>query len=222
LLGVGLALANAFSYVYAYQPVNYVESVIMGIITAASALLLCEAVDSRESSPFTSSSMYEIAATIIATIPVFYVTVNLTRNTQDPIPAFVLVIASAISIFLIVIMRARGTENARYVTELRQLRNFIYHPTPKELLENHLADENYYYDMLLYAIAFGAEESWAISFLTLDVKEPDWFTDDIEGEAFSNLKVKKETVDYARDIKSFVRTAENAYKDMMRRRVRSR
>jgi hypothetical protein len=76
--------------------------------------------------------------------------------------------------------------------------------------------------MLLYAIAFGAEEAWAISFLTLDVKEPDWFTDDIEGEAFSNLKVKKETVDYARDIKSFVRTVENAYKDMMRRRVRNK
>ena len=216
VLGVGLAVSNAVSYVYAHQSINYVESMIMGIIVAAAALLLCQAIDARDSSSDNAGGLYVVVASVIAAIPLLYVSVVLIRNTRDPIPAFVVVIAAAFSIFLIVIMRARGTENAELITGLRQLRQFIYHPTPKELLENHLADDKYYYEMLIYALAYGAEESWAISFLTLDVKEPEWFTDDIEGEAFSNLKLKKETVDYARDIKSFVRTVEKAYNDMMR------
>jgi hypothetical protein len=126
------------------------------------------------------------------------------------------------SVFLAVIMRARGKGNAELVTRFRQLRRFIYHPTPKELLENHLADSNYYYNMMIYALAFGAEESWAISFLTLDVPEPEWYTDDIEGHAFTNLREKPTTIDYARDLRSFARTMESVYQDTQRRRHRYR
>ena len=50
--------------------------------------------------------------------------------------------------------------------------------------------------------------------------DPDWYTDDIEGHAFSNLREKPTTVDYARDIRSFVRIVEGAYEDMLRRRHR--
>ena len=122
--------------------------------------------------------------------------------------------------FLAVIMRARGKGNSVLIMRLRQLRRFISHPTPKEVLENYLADPGYYYDMMIYALTFGAEESWAISFLTLDVPEPEWYTDDIEGHAFTNLREKPTTVDYARDIRSFVRILEGAYEDMQRRRHR--
>ncbi len=216
VLGVGLAIANAVSYVYAHQSINYVESIFMGVILAAASIILCMAVDARDSSSDKAGNIYVAVASLISAIPIFYVSYVLTRNTRDPIPAIAVLITTGVALFLIIIMRARGRENAELITGLRQLRQFIYHPTPKELLENHLADDKYYYEMMLYALAYGAEESWAISFLTLDVKEPEWFTDDIEGEAFSNLKVKKETVDYAKDIKSFVRTVENAYNDMIR------
>ena len=101
--------------------------------------------------------------------------------------------------------------------KFRQLRRFISHPTPKEILENYLADPGYYYDMLLYALTFGAEESWAISFLTLDVSEPEWFSVDVEGEAYANLRAELTTVDYARYIRSFVRTVEGGYEEMQRR-----
>ena len=222
VFGLGLALANAFSYVYTYQTANYVESILMGIAAAAASLLLCSAIDTRDSSPVRSGNLYEILAAVAAAIPVLYVAVNVMRNTRNPVPAFMVMVLAAAAVFLVVIMRARGSENAALISGLRQLRHFIYHPTPKELLENHMADDKYYYEMLIYALAFGAEESWAISFLTLDVPEPEWFTNDLEGEAFSNLNVKKETVDYARDIKSFVRTVENAYNEMNRRSGRNR
>jgi hypothetical protein len=120
-----------------------------------------------------------------------------------------MLIATGTAEFLIIIMRARGRENAVIVNKVRRLRQFITHPTPKELLENHLADSDYYYDMMLYALAFGAEEVWAISFLTLDVPEPEWYSDDIEGHAFSNLRTAPTTIDYARDLKSFIRTFDN-------------
>ena len=47
--------------------------------------------------------------------------------------------------------------------------------------------------------------------------EPEWYSDDIEGHAFSNLRETPTTVDYARDIRSFVRTVEGAYDEMLRR-----
>ena len=71
--------------------------------------------------------------------------------------------------------------------------------------------------MLIYALTFGGEESWAISFLTLDVPAPEWYVDNIEGHAFSNLREEPTTVDYARDIRTFVRTVEGAYEEMQRR-----
>ena len=70
--------------------------------------------------------------------------------------------------------------------------------------------------MMIYALAFGAEEAWAISFLTLDVPDPEFYADEIEGHAFSNLREQASTVDYARDLRAFIRTLENAYNDMER------
>jgi hypothetical protein len=146
---------------------------------------------------------------LLFALPVLYASYRVSVNTRMPIVVFPMIMASAIAVFLIIIMRARGRNNAELVSRIRRLRNFIYHPTPKELLENHLEDDQYYYDMMLYALAFGAEESWAISFLTLEVPEPDWYSVDIEGQAFSNLRGTPTTIDYARDFRSFIRTFEN-------------
>ena len=148
-------------------------------------------------------------AAMIFALPVIYTSFRIVVNTGKPYAAIPMIIAAVIAEFLIVIMRARGKENAVTVNKVRRLRHFISHPTPKEVLENHLADSNYYYDMLLYALAFGSEEAWAISFLTLDVPEPEWYSDDIEGHAFSNLRVAPTTIDYARDLRSFIRTFDN-------------
>jgi hypothetical protein len=153
---------------------------------------------------------------VILLAAVSYVSFSVYRRTGHLIESLVIPLMSLLSIMLIILMRARGKKNAELVSQFRQLRNFIYHPTPKELLANYLHDNSYYYDMLPYALAFGAEESWAISFLTLDVPEPDWYSDDIEGHAFSNLRNDTTLIDYARDLRSFMRTIENAYNDMYR------
>ena len=198
-----------FSYYYDYKTPNYVEALLVAAAGAAAALLLCRAVDDRDSSSASSRRYAEILATLIFALPVIYTVFRVVRNTGKPYAAIPMLIATGTAEFLIIIMRARGRENAVIVNKVRRLRQFITHPTPKELLENHLADSDYYYDMMLYALAFGAEEVWAISFLTLDVPEPEWYSDDIEGHAFSNLRVAPTTIDYARDLRSFIRTFDN-------------
>lgn len=209
VLGAGLALANGISYFYGYQSPKYVESVIIGVAAALASLLLCRVIDQRDSSSTSAGVFAEVMSALLFALPVLYASYRVGANTGMPLIVLPMMAASALAVFLIVIMRARGKNNAVLVSRIRRLRNFIYHPTPKELLENHLADDQYYYDMMLYALAFGAEESWAISFLTLEVPEPEWYQDDIEGQAFSNLRGTPTTIDYARDFRSFIRTFEN-------------
>ena len=209
LLGIGLGLSAMFSYYYDYKTPNYVEALLVAAAGAFAALLFCKAIDDRDSSSTESGRYAEMLAAMIFALPVIYTSFRIVVNTGKPYAAIPMIIAAGIAEFLIVIMRARGKENAVTVNKVRRLRHFISHPTPKEVLENHLADSNYYYEMLLYALAFGSEEAWAISFLTLDVPEPEWYSDDIEGHAFSNLRVTPTTIDYARDLRSFIRTFDN-------------
>ncbi|MBE6019382.1 MAG: DUF2207 domain-containing protein [Clostridiales bacterium] len=209
ILGIGLAAADAISYFYAYRSPNYIEGILAGIVAAIAVLLLCKVIDRRDSSSNSAGAFGEIMASLVLALPVAYASYRVASNTGKPLVILPMMLASGLAAFLIVIMRARGKENAVLVSKIRRLRNFIYHPTPKELLENHLADSEYYYDMMLYALAFGAEESWAISFLTLEVPEPEWYSDDIEGHAFSNLRGTPTTIDHARDFRSFMRTFEN-------------
>jgi hypothetical protein len=209
LLGIGLGLSAMFSYYYNYKTPNYIEAVLVAAAGAAAALLLCKTIDDRDSSSAESRRYAEMLSVMIFALPVIYTAFRVVINTGKPYAVIPLIIASGSAGFLIIIMRARGQENAMIVSKVRRLRHFISHPTPKEVLENHIADSDYYYDMLIYALAFGAEEAWAISFLTLDVPEPEWYSDDIEGHAFSNLRVKPTTIDYARDLRSFIRTFDN-------------
>ena len=216
LTGISVAVANGLRYSYQYVDVNYAESALIGIAVMAMTTLLCIAVDRRDSSSGETGRTMEIVTGAILAGMIIYFAVSIISSTGHILAGLIVAVLCMAEVFLAVIMRARGKGNSVLVMKLRQLRRFIAHPTPKELLENYLADPGYYYDMLIYALTFGSEESWAISFLTLDVPEPEWYSDDIEGHAFSNLRETPTTVDYARDIRSFVRTIEGAYESMQK------
>ena len=220
VLALALAASNALSYRYEYLSINYAESITVAIIAAASLFILCRAVDMRESQSHDNNRLMEIASFALILGTIVYVASGVMKRVEYSTPAIAVLTSSILAVFFIIVMRARGRDNAELVMRIRQLRDFINHPTPKELLENHLADENYYYDMLQYALTSGAEEAWAISFLTLNVPSPGWFSHDVEGHAFSNIREDENTLDYARDLKSFVRTIENAFAELMRQRRR--
>lgn len=218
LTGAAVAIANGLKYSYQYLSINYVESAFVGAAIALLTMLLCAAVDRRDSSSGETGRTVEIITGALTAGVIIYFALSIINSTGHILVGLLTACMCGAMVFFSVIMRARGKGNAVLMMKLRQLRRFISHPTPKELLENYLADPDYYYDMMIYALTFGAEESWAISFLTLDVPEPEWYSDDSEGHAFSNLREVPTTVDYARDIRSFVRIVEGAYEDMQRRR----
>lgn len=218
LAGIGAAITNGLKYSYQYVTVNYVESVLIGAAIALLIGLLCIAVDRRDLSSGEIGRTMEIIIGAVLACVILYFAGSIITSTKHILAGIIIAGLCVAAAFLAVIMRARGKGNSVLIMRLRQLRRFISHPTPKELLENYLADPGYYYDMMIYALTFGAEESWAISFLTLDVPAPEWYRDEIEGHAFSNLREEPTTVDYARDVRSFVRTIEGAYEEMLRRR----
>ena len=217
LLGIGVAVANGLKYSYQYLSINYIESVLFGIVIAGLTAVLYTAIDRRDSSSGEIGRTMELIAGALLAAVVIYMTIGITGATGHILAGLLVLVLIWFAVFLIIIMRARGKGNAALMMKFRQLRRFISHPTPKDILENYLADPQYYYDMMIYALTFGAEESWAISFLTLDVPAPEWYSDDTEGHAFSNLREEPTTVDYARDIRSFVRTVESGYEEMQRR-----
>ena len=220
LTSVGIGVSNALTYRYEYLNINYAESIIVACIYAVAAYILAASIDRRFSSTLEDNRLLEVFSGIIVLADIIYVGTRILRNTKSIAVALAFTAACILAGFLIVIMRARGRENAQLAMRVRRLRNFINHPTPKELLENHLADENYYYNMLQYALSLGAEESWAISFLTLNVPEPKWYSDDIEGHAYSNIRGEMSTLDYSKDLKTFIRTIETAFHEMERRKNR--
>ncbi len=217
LLGIGVAAANGLKYSYQYLSINYIESALYGIIIAGLTAALFTAIDRRDSSSGEIGRTMELIIGAVLAGVVIYMSVGITRATGHILAGLIILALICTAVFLIIIMRARGKGNAALMMRFRQLRRFISHPTPKDILENYLADPQYYYDMMIYALTFGAEESWAISFLTLDVPAPEWYSDDTEGHAFSNLREEPTTVDYARDIRSFVRIVEGGYEEMQRR-----
>lgn len=218
LIAAAAGIVNALKYSYQYVAINYAESVILAAAFGILAALACILDDRRYYSSRENNSIGQGLCYALILGAVIYLSVSVVRQTGS-YPAGILIGSLLpVGVFLTVIMRARGAGNAALVMKLRELRRFIYHPTPKELLDNHLSDSLYYYDMLIYALSIGAEESWAISFITLNVQPPDWFSDDVEGQAFSNIKTEPTTIDYARDLRSFVSTVVSGYQAMNRHR----
>lgn len=220
LLVAGLGVINALSYRYKYLPANFAESLTIIVVASVAMHLLFKAVDKRESQTDERNIMLEAlpAAAVIGCAA--YVAYSVFTRTGGITAALVTLLAAVFSLFFISIMRARGKDNAELVMRIRRLRDFIYHPDPKVLVRNYIDNKDYYYEMLQYALTSGAEETWASYFLGLDVPEADWYSDDTEGHAFSNLREELTTIDYAKDLKTFMRTIEAAFEDLMRHRRR--
>lgn len=211
-LGVSCAMRNS----YQYLPVDYAEAVTVAFLAIATALLFAGCFDRQYFSESQSYRMELIASGLAYIAVPMYVAVKAIAVTGVVIPSVVVLLMSAVCGLFITIMRARAKGNAALTSRLVQLRHFIYHPTPKEVAQNYIADNNYYYEIVPYALLFKGLNAWAISFLTLRVKAPEWYSDDIEGHAGSTNIGVKTSVDYARDITTFYRTMIEAYRAMER------
>ncbi len=218
LFSVAMAMSCVLRYVYQYLDYDLVEAIIVFIAAAFTAVVYVIQVDRQNYSETKAYRKAVILSGVLFLIVPIYVAIQIGEATGSIIPAVIVFLLAVLCGFLITIMRARGRGNAALVNRLVQLRDFIYHPSAREVILNYSADPNYYYEMVPYALLFEGLETWAISFLTLNVPAPEWYSDDIEGHAHSNIRVNPTSLDYAKDIKIFYRTIIDAYRSMVRRR----
>lgn len=217
LTSVVVGICSILRYSSIFASPNYVETVFMVVLTAGLLYLIAITYDEESYSEGEGYSVKLIGLTAgyVALAVIFAVrTIMLTGYVLSAIIPALMMIASG---YLVLIMRARAEGNAELANKFKQLRHFIYHPDARTLLEAFMTDRNYYYELVPYALTFSGLETWAISFLTLNVPEPEWYDEDIEGHAITNLnKEEKTVIDYARDIKAFARIIENAYRTIDR------
>ena len=213
LVAITTGVTATLRYAYIYADPNIVEGVITGAIAGIVLSMLCDQFDRYYYSERRNFTIRLICLATAYTLVPVYIAVQTILMTGQWLPAILTAVLSMLAAFLTVIMRARAKGNAALTNRFMQLRHFIYHPTPREFAAATFNNVNsYYYEIVPYAVLFNGLESWAISFMGLDVDRPEWYSDDTEGSAITNLRIESATVvDYARDIKAFARTIEDAY-----------
>ena len=216
LIGIAIGLTCALINSYLYLSINYPEAIIVGVAAAAFIGLASFCFDQQFYSDGSDGNIQmAICLGVYAAVAV-YVAVRIISSTGSFIVGIAVLVLALLGGWLVMIMRARARGNAALESRYRCLRDFIYHPIPKNIAANTIEDPNYYYEVLPYALLFNGLEAWAISFLTVPVPEATWYADDIEGHAFSNLRDQATVLDTARDIKIFYRTMISAYNNMIK------
>ena len=213
---LGVAILPLINSAYRFIDISYVDLGIVLVLAAASMTAACVLNDRS----FNDESNMHILLTALAcaayTFVFGYQLFLLARASHDFIYCLVMTACYILMLVLVLLMKARGKENAKLVAKYRSLRRFIYKAEPKDVEEFYRENPDYYYDMVPYAYLFQGLESWARTFRWMDVADPVWYTEDIEGHAIAYAKHKNTTFDNAKAIKSFCRTLESGYISMQR------
>jgi hypothetical protein len=96
LLGLTLGFSAMVSYYYDYKSPNYVEALLVAVAGACAAMLLCKAIDGRDSSTVESGRYVELLSVIIFALPVIYTIFRVVKNTGKPYAAIPMIITAAI------------------------------------------------------------------------------------------------------------------------------
>lgn len=211
---------SLLKYFYVFASVDLVDVIASVVVSSVIFYALCKFFDSRDYSKDNNLNIKIITLSVIYFIAIAIIVMRAIFVTGAYLASIIAGVIILLASFFTLIMLARAKGNAELSGRIMQLREFIYHPDAKILFNAYMQDKNYYYDMMPYALVFKGLETWAISFVTLDVEEPDWYSDDIEGNAISNLnKGEKTVIDYAKDIKAFARAVGNTYHSMDRQGI---
>ena len=213
LISIAVAVTSTLRYAYVYADSNYIEGIVLGVIAGITLTMVCRQFDRYYYAERRDFTIRLIAYVLLYTLVPIYIAVQTILLTAQWLAAILSAVLLLLGALLVVLMRARAKGNAALANRFMQLRHFIYHPTPREFAEATFTDaDSYYYEIVPYAFLFNGLESWGITFRPLNISRPEWYSEDMEGSAITNLRMETATVvDYARDIKAFARTIEDAY-----------
>lgn len=217
MLSVCLGMVPLLMQIYEYKEMTYTAPVAVAAVSMVVIYLICKCYDLR----YDMSNMrfnVSFGMAVAAFIGVLaYITIPLGMAVGELLVPAVIACSALISLMLICIMKARAVGNAKIVNRFMSFRRFINNATSTEIAVICAHDQDYYYKVMPYAFIFSMMEKWSKKFRWMQIKEPDWFSDDISGHAITKAMRPRTTVDYATEVNTFARTIISEY-----RTIRSR
>ncbi len=218
LLAVCMGSVFVLTQLYSFKDVTILMFVIPTAIIAGLLIIINNRFDSRYETDLKS---YHVSMVFFLILYVALVAVQgflFWRTSGNFVVGIVAIAAALISLVFILIMRKRGSGNAKLVTRILCLRDHIGNATASELARDGLITPDYYYSMLPYALSFSQEEVWARKFRWIGARGADFFKVDPYGNTMATDITMRRTEQIARDLKNFCRTVESDYHMMNRKR----
>lgn len=218
ILAIGFSAVYMLADTYAYQTSSVFTLVVVAAVTAVSLILINHRFDNRYE---ISRQAYRIGMfwyVLLYSAAVGFVSYHMWSNTDNLMASIGIFAAAAVAMVLTLFMKSRAKGNAALVGRILSLRRFMNRVKTDDLAKDSLADEDYYYEMLPFALQFSLEEIWARKFRWLGTKRVDFFESKQVGNTMERGDGYKNTELIARDLKTFCRTVESEYHNVYGKR----
>lgn len=208
LISLAITFADISTFMFQNIRISYIEIICVGIVSLASIYLAARQFDRFYETESRYNRIRFLSQMVLVLALILFVSYQAFNRGKNPLLALVVLLASSLGIFLILIMRARGSGNAELVNIFYGMRNFIENCDYADINKFQFDDPNYFYSMVPYVYLFSDLEHWGKSFQDIRVNAPYFFSDDVPWHN-RKLNDSKSALDYSRDLKTFTRTIEN-------------
>jgi hypothetical protein len=219
ILSLSMAMVYTLTKLYSYQEITVVGFICLTVLIGILLVTINRRFDSRYDTELKS---YQVS---IGLYTLLYVGIlaalgfRFWQNSGNFLVGIAWVVCGLISLLFTMLMKKRGKGNAKLVTRILCLRDYISSVNSIDLAKEHRITPEYYYEMMPYALSFSQEETWARKFRWLGPRGSEFLEVKSDGNTMATDHNRNRTEGIARDLKNFCRTVENDY-HMTRRKGR--
>lgn len=218
ILSVCMATVYTLIKLYSYQEISMAEFAFLTILIGGLVTAINNRFDSRYDTELKSYQVFMGFLMLFYIAVIAFIGFRFWRTSGNFLVGIVGVICGTISLILTLLMKKRGKGNARLVTRILCLRDYLGSVSSTDLARNRLITPEYYYEMMPYALLFSQEEVWARKFRWLGARGSGFLEIETDGNTMATAQNRRRTEGIARDLKNFCRTVENDYHLTRRRR----
>ncbi|MDO4384262.1 MAG: DUF2207 domain-containing protein [Eubacteriales bacterium] len=218
LLSACMAGTRILTMLYQYQEVTVTDFLVPMVILVALLFAINARFDSRYD---TDERSYRFSMGLLAGLYELLLLAESLRfwmMSHNLVVCISVVVCGTVSMLLTLIMKKRGKGNAAIVNRILCLRSYMSSVKSADLARENLVNQEYYYEMLPYALTFSQEEIWARKFRWLGSKGSEFYEKVVHGNTMAIGRGQRRSDQVARDLKTFCRTIENDYHMTNRKR----
>ena len=214
LLSICVGILPILADMYEYREISKISPVVLFALTLLTTAFIANTFDDYYDLEQRAFFGRMIGGSVVFLAVLFYAARPIAVASGTYLWVALIILLGGLAVFFICIMKARARGNAVLVARLLSLRRFIDRSDSYECADIMAENENYYYDMLPYAFQFSLIDKWAKKFRWLHVKPAAWYSDEIQGHAFTRGNRPSTTIEIAREMNTFARTIESEYQTM--------